>query len=868
MSESFLCPRLRIGKKLALYPRIGSESAQEPTPVNKVRSISQIILLAATLLAALPLYSVVRDWMEIAEFEGGATTLLKPSARGSDWVVWEDTDGSIAAAYVFPSGPGYRAGIRAGDEFYALEYAQYFDAEDLSSTIAGIKPGQTRDFILVREGKPIDVSVTFERHPTFLYPSSGSVWQFALFAFTIGAFFHVLGLIIATPLALHNRGSRADLIMIGVSALWIVGNTARLLLVEMFGPAATGSFYAGAFEFLTILGLAGWIGFPVLLVRKLSLDADLKRGKLGSLLFLVYLVPAILAGGVFVAAWKSHLGPFTLEDLLVPILFYASCYIGAASGVSFFLNCTESGDEEEAEFSVRQWGLWESLLITLVAIAVALSVLDIIPVFSAMSESGAAWVIVAAQLLAVVPVTLYTIGTLRYGKVDEVLNRAIVYVLVIGLIFFSFVGGLTLMDSLLVDAGRSRIVLEGIFVVILLVIFERISRRLRVLASSIFATERHRGRQVINRYQEEASEILDADSLAQRSIEVAGKVFDARSAIIFLRSPADGEWIIKRYRPEPPYFTEQVFESIWPYFETAPTIWARNPELNAHTVTETEKRVFLKYGSALAVPIRGDEKSVGMIILGVKARRRSVYNLEDLDQLRSLAGNLALAVDRLSLVEREKSLAAESSEAHLVALRSQINPHFLFNALNTLLALIEEKPTEAEAVVEHLAAIFRYTLQTGSRAFVSMEEEMSLVEHYLKIEKARFEDRIQLTCLLDEDLKSHQVPAFAIQTLVENAIKHGLEKRRGQGSLTIEVSPESDSTAKVVVTDTGVGIPTLFGKGRRTVERGEFFGIGLSNVFDRLHQLFGRDDLLAFESDPDEGTTVTMVVPAERTFNS
>jgi len=843
--------------------------------VNRLRSISQILLLTATLLAAYPLYGVVQDWLEIAEFEGGATSLLKPSARSSDWVVWEDTDGSITAAYVFPTGPGFRAGVRAGDEFYALERSQYFDAEDLSNSIAGITPGLTRDFLLVREGKPIEVSVTFQRHPTFLYPSSSGVWQFALFAFTIGAFFHVLGLIIATPLAVHNlavpnRSARADLIMIAVSTLWIAGNTARLLLVELFGPAISGSFYDGAFQALTLVGLVGWIGFPVLLLRKLAYDAGLIRGRFALIFPFIYLVPAILVGGVFVAALQGHIGPFTLEDSLVPILFYASCYIGAASTVSLLLSFSDSsGEDDDPEEIVRQWGRFESLLILLVAMAVALSVLDIIPVFSTMSEQLAAWAIVAAQLLAVVPVTLYTIGTLRYGKVDEVLNRAIVYILVIGLIFFAFVGGVTVMDSFLEDAARSRVVYEGVLVVILLVIFERISRRLRVLASSIFATERHRGRQVINRFQEEAGEILDADSLAQRSIDVAGKVFDARSAIIFLRSPADGEWIIKRFRPQAPFLTEQIFESIWLRFEFAPKIWAKNPELNEHPLTDEARKHLLRYGAALVVPIRGDEKSVGVMILGPKSRRRSVYNLEDLDQLRSLSGNLALAIDRLSLVEREKSLAAESSEAHLVALRSQINPHFLFNALNTLLALIEEKPTEAEAVVEHLAAIFRHTLQTSSRAFVSIDEEMSLVEHYLSIEKARFGDRLELTCLVDEKLKSHPVPAFAIQTLVENAIKHGLEKRRQKGSLTIKVSPDSDSSsAKISVQDSGIGIPALFGKGEQRSQRADFFGIGLSNVFDRLHQLFGRDDLLAFKSDPEKGTTVIMVVPSERTFSS
>ena len=829
--------------------------------MQRIRVTAHAFLLAATLLAALPMVEAVREWMAIRDFEAGLIVLQRPSVRGSDWVVWDDVDGSITATYVFPGGPGDRGGIQSGDEFYALEFQQYFNAEDLNNAIAGIQPGQTRDLILVREGKPIDVSVTFARHPTFLYPRSTGIWQFALWAFTIAAFFHILGLIIATPLARHNRRSRADMIMIGISALWIIGNSLRLTLVELFGPPGAGTLYDHLFQILTILGLIGWIGFPAVLVETLIRDARLFRFRGGWLYRIIHLIPAVLMAGVLTAAVEGHLGPFTLEKLLVPILFYASCFIGAAALVSFFMGLNRWSDETAEDL---EWGTWESLSILFFALLAALAVRDVIPVFTSMSESLAAWTIVSAQLLAAVPITLYTIGTLRYGKVDEVLNRAIVYVLVLGLIFFTFVGGLTILHSFLDAAGSSRIVLEGLFVVLLLVVFERISRRLRSIASTIFATDRQRGRQIINRFQETASEILDIDALAQQAIDVAGRVFDARSSILFLRSPADGSWIVKRHRPEPPYLTEQVFESIWSHFEFAPTIWARNPELNEHRISEAHESELLRYHAALAVPIRGEGRAVGLMVLSHKTRRGSVYNLDDLDQLRSLAGNLALAVDRLSLVEREKSLAAESSEAHLVALRSQINPHFLFNALNTLLALIEEKPNEAEAVVEHLAAIFRHTLQAGSKPFVSLEEETSLVEHYLAIEKARFGERLEVRCVIDEGQRSHPVPAFAVQTLVENAIKHGLERSRAACKLTITVEEAPNEAVRITVQDTGVGIPALFAESGLSTERLPFFGIGLTNVHERLLQLYGRQDLLGFASDPDTGTRAVLIIPPRR----
>ncbi len=833
--------------------------------MNRIRLISHLLLLLAALMATIPMVDALLEWREIRVFEAGANVLQRPSARGSDWVVWEDRDGAITASYVFPDGPGHKGGIRTGDEFYALEFQQFFNAEDLNNALAGIRPGQSRNMTLVREGKPIDASITFARHPTFLYPGSTGAWQFALWAFTVGTFFHVLGVIIAVPLARHTRRSRADLMMIGISALWIVGNTLRLVLVELFGPPKADSTYDTIFHGLTIGGLVGWIGFPAFLLETLIRDARLFRLRKGRMHLLIHLIPITLMLGVLTAAVQGHIGPFTLEKLLVPILFYAACFIGGAGLVSFLLGFVRSDDFH------LEWGRYESLSILIFSLLVGLSVTDVIPVFTAMSESMAAWTIVSAQLLAVVPVTLYTIGTLRYGNVDEVLSRVIIYSLSLGFIFFAFVGGLTLLNRYLEVAGTSRIVLEGLFVVLLLIVFERSSRRLRSIALSIFSTERQRGRQIMNRFQERAADVLDIDALAQQAIDVAGRVFGARSAIIFLRSPADDSWIVKRHRPEPPFLTEQVFASIWAHFEYAPTIWARNPELNEHTISEIHEAELGRYHAALAIPIRGEGRAAGLMILGNKMRRGSVYNLDDLDQLRSLAGNLALAIDRLALVEREKSLASESSQAHLVALRSQINPHFLFNALNTLLALISEKPEEAEKVVEHLAAIFRHTLVASSKPFVTMEEETNLVQRYLAIEQARFGERLAVSCSIDPDLRSHPVPAFAIQTLVENAVKHGLERSRGQGALKLSVAPDPESTesqpvACVTVTDSGTGIPDLFGSPEPVTGHMDFFGIGLSNVYERLVHLYGRSDLLSFDSVLEQGTCVRLRIPVERSL--
>ncbi|TDI72297.1 MAG: GAF domain-containing protein, partial [Bacteroidetes bacterium] len=564
---------------------------------------------------------------------------------------------------------------------------------------------------------------------------------------------------------------------------------------------------------------------------------------------------------VLVTAVYGHLGPLTLEDLLIPVLFYASCYIAAASLLVFISYVAK--DELPGQL-LGECGRTGSAAILIVAIVVALVVTGVIPILAALSDATSGWIIVGAQLIAVAPVTLFSLGTLRHGKVDDVVTRALVYVLVLGLIFLAFVGGLTLMESMLANSGNSRVILEGLYVVFLLIFFERFARKLRVFASSFFSTERHKARQKLTRFQAEMTNILDVELLAQTTINVIGKVFKAKSAILFLPSASGkGGWVTGRYHPEAPYLTERIFHTVWPHFKDHPTIWARNPELNENFLPDEWSALLEDHHAALAIPIRQEGEARGLLVLGRKSPRRSVYNLDDLEQMLSLSSQLALAVERLAFIERERQLAKESTNAHLVALRAQINPHFLFNALNTILALIEERPDEAEGVVEDLADIFRHTLTTGSQPFVSLEEEFKLVDCYLKIEQARFGDRLRVECFLDPDVANVPVPAFAVQTIVENAIKHGLEKQRKQGKLSVSCTRFNEDFSRVVVKDSGVGIPSLFGEDKPAEGIASFFGIGLTNVASRLERHYGRRDLLKFESDSESGTTVTLLIPED-----
>lgn len=824
--------------------------------VKRFVHVSRVLVPLMALAALVPVVRLGADWVTVSRV--GLT--VQPAGGGYDWVLWQEDDGVIRASYVHPDGTAAAAGIREGDIFFMLEYQQLFFIDALKGAVASIQPGSQRTYSVQRGGEIVEADVTFTRYPTFLYPLSGALWQFSIWGFTMGAFFHIVGLIVVGPLALRSSTARFSLLLILVSSLWIFSNLIRLMMLELFGPPVTpGDPYDRFFQALTFVGLVGWIGFPALLLHKVLRDAREGAGlSLGLLHYVIYLPAAVLGLAALLTTFRGHLGPITLDGLVAPILFYACCYIATASALMLLLRLVRASEAEELPGG---WNLPGSALILVVSVLFALSVLGIVPLFGAVTDTMAAWLIVGAQLLSIAPVVMVSHVTLQHGKVDQVLSRALGYVVIFGLYFFMLVGGLSLLEPYLTRSQASYHVVAGLYALVLLGLFDYLARRTRGLAARLFTTDRHAMYQELSRFQEQLRTILDYETLAREAIHAIGHAFGARSAVVFLRPTEEAApWITSTYHPEPPYLTERAVARVWPHFRREGRVWARNPELNESSLPPELHALLHARRAALIVPIQGDEAPIGLIALGPKRRMRSVYNLEEVDLLRSLSGQLALAVERLDLVEREKALIRRSAEAQLVALRAQINPHFLFNALNTIVALIAERPDEAEEAVEHLAAIFRHVLQTGSRPFVTLEEEFDLVGHYLSIEQMRFGEMLHVEYDVGADARSHPVPAFAVQTLVENAVKHGLARRRGGGTLRLRTS-RVDGAVDVEVTDDGVGIPELFGRDPEAPLPQSFFGIGLRNVASRLEQLYGRDDLLRITSTPDAGTSVRLRLP-------
>jgi LytS/YehU family sensor histidine kinase len=197
-------------------------------------------------------------------------------------------------------------------------------------------------------------------------------------------------------------------------------------------------------------------------------------------------------------------------------------------------------------------------------------------------------------------------------------------------------------------------------------------------------------------------------------------------------------------------------------------------------------------------------------------------------------------------------LAAALSRARLDALRAQVNPHFLFNALNSLRGLIDENPARARDAVTRLASILRYSLSTDSDATVPFGTELNFVMDYLELELLRFEDRLTVTRRIQPETLERPIPPMLLQTLVENAVKYGVSQNPGYVELSIGATIDPiDDRLCIRVDNTG----------HLGLEESRSTGTGLRNARERLQRLFGRGAELQISEDTQGLVRVAVFVP-------
>jgi signal transduction histidine kinase len=202
--------------------------------------------------------------------------------------------------------------------------------------------------------------------------------------------------------------------------------------------------------------------------------------------------------------------------------------------------------------------------------------------------------------------------------------------------------------------------------------------------------------------------------------------------------------------------------------------------------------------------------------------------------------------------ERIHALENAQLKAQVNALRAEMNPHLLFNALNTVAALIHDDPNRAEEVIVELSSLYRGVLLSSRASEHSLRDELKLCEAYLRVEQARFGQRLQTRMLLDPEVDQDAVvPVLLLQPIVENAVKHGVGPRASGGTVTVGAALTGDAL-HLTITDDGVGMG-------HSAHRGT--GKALDNVRERLALLYGGHATVTIHSTPQTGTIVSLVLP-------
>lgn len=259
--------------------------------------------------------------------------------------------------------------------------------------------------------------------------------------------------------------------------------------------------------------------------------------------------------------------------------------------------------------------------------------------------------------------------------------------------------------------------------------------------------------------------------------------------------------------------------------------------------------------SAVIAPLTRNDQVIGVIKL-YKKEEESITEV-DIELARGISELLSTQL-HISNLEKQAQLA---TEMELKALQAQINPHFLFNALNTITSFCRTSPDTARNLLIKLANFFRQTLKENND-LVILKKELEYTSNYIEIEKARFGSNLEVRIDIPDILLNYEVPAFVLQPIVENAIKHGLSKKTEVGIVQIKATRINNNLI-IEVEDNGVGIAEESIGDILKPGYGEGCGIGLSIVRQRIEKIYGTEYGLEINSKIDQGTNVKIKLPVK-----
>ncbi len=302
--------------------------------------------------------------------------------------------------------------------------------------------------------------------------------------------------------------------------------------------------------------------------------------------------------------------------------------------------------------------------------------------------------------------------------------------------------------------------------------------------------------------------------------------------------------------------TEAVLETLCRELSVALT--AREADWTEIRQTEPSLSAvnFTLHDAEIFVPV-GESPFYQINLKGLAGGRKLLSDeIEMLEAVSLLAARridaLRVNHERFETTIREQEFSKLATEAQLSALRAQINPHFLFNALTTIGYLIQTSPDKAFSTLMKLTQLLRGVL-SSTKEFSLLEDEMKLIESYLDIERARFEERLQVKIEIPPDVLKIRVPSLILQPLVENAVKHGIAESSKGGEVSISAKLETRDNRvflNLTIANTGAGFAEKRGN-----------GVGLNNVEQRLRNYYGDAASLKIESSANEGTLVKLKFP-------
>ena len=745
---------------------------------------------------------------------------------GNDWVRWADSSRGIVAVEIHPllrSHPEWQEKfIRKGDILRSVDYYPVYKAETVEDLVYRSAPGKFFIYQVERINpysftpETVNVWVGTGFVPRFAFAKNGRLWTAFFWVNAFGSLLSLISILIIFPVLRGGYRDRLSIFLVLIASFFLF--TTQLIRHIYFLVESDYSKLGPEKAFL--MGILVWLGFYATIYLHSRLEKGLKW---------TVIPPAILSGLFLFAAIKAmYSGVFWAYSELVvnAALFYFLAHVLSVMVISM----------------LRDWK-YKSLQDRIFHIVSILTSILILVVYTgglfgwSFTPPTHEPSLFVAQLCFFIPLANSAFSQLKFGKVSVVLTRTLLYILFAAGTFIAY-----LLIRAALHAFGVRFIYQNILEVSLLILVGIVAvglyRQFSDRFQKYFILMQQKKRQQLERF----ISLIPQHSSSHQLIEDLRKELTA-----YFETDITDLWLNEEEIPQTmAAFTEEELFKIKDKLRQQDKFWTLNKQLNPSLLFPYESRLQAS-GLHLVYLLDVNEKQTGLLAMGKK--KRGVYNLADLEAISRIIQQIRLTLSVLQLLEREKLLLQKNYEANLTALRSQINPHFLFNTLNTISALIHDAPDDAEEAVEKLAFIFRYTLKTSSRNFVTLGEELSLVTTYLDIEKMRFGKRLQVTYEIEEDMEEVTLPALIVQTLVENCIKHGIAKILDNGVVSIKAY-ETEEFMVCEVYDNGPGIDLTKIK----------TSTGLTNSLTRLEEIYQIKNLLYFEN-TGNGTLVTLKIP-------